>query len=255
FLRKAGIRYVEVPALPFSLSLKHGLTTFVPEALSSDDIRDLRNRLRGMELYPITVTAMCQVLDAAELEALRRRIDFAHDLECKYVITDSCDEAGLRQSRSKVIDSLRSLAEYAAERGVCLALETHAGPTRNGRVAKEFLDEIAHPNLGYNYDTGNIVYYNENIDPAKDIREIAKRVVHVHLKDTQGGQEEWKFCGLGEGRVNFAEILRVLQAANFTGPYSLEIEGMAGEDLNREGYLQRVRRSLAYLKSIGLAVP
>jgi L-ribulose-5-phosphate 3-epimerase len=252
YLQKAGIQYVEVPALPLSMCLKHGLTTFVPEAMEQEDVRALRHRLLDMDLRPLTVAAMCQVLETKQLEALRHRIDFAHDLGCKYVITDSCDETGLSQSRSKVINALRWLADYASDRGVRLVLETHAGPTKNGKVARQFLDEVAHPNLGYNYDTGNILYYNQDVDPAKDIHEIASRVVHVHLKDTQGGKEEWKFCALGDGRVNFPEILRVLKGANFEGPYSLEIEGMQGEDLNREGHLQRIRKSLDYLKSIGL---
>ena len=118
---------------------------------------------------------------------------FARDLGCSYVITDSCDEGDLEQHRAKVIASLRSVATYASDRGIRLALETHAGPTKNGRAARRFLEEVAHPNVGYNYDTGNIVYYNDGVDPAEDVREIAERVVHVHLKDTQGGKGEWKF--------------------------------------------------------------
>jgi L-ribulose-5-phosphate 3-epimerase len=76
-------------------------------------------------------------------------------------------------------------------------LETHAGPTRTGRLARKFLEEVGHSNVGFNYDTGNIVYYNDDVDPAEDIAEVADRVVHVHLKDTQGGRDEWKFCALG----------------------------------------------------------
>jgi inosose dehydratase len=114
------------------------------------------------------------------------------------------------------------------------------------------LEEVGHPNVGFNYDTGNVIYYNDDVDPAEDIAEIADRVVHVHLKDTQGGKEEWKFCALGEGKVKFPKIIETLRAVAFKGPYSLEIEGMAGEDLNRDGCLQRVRKSLEYLKSIGL---
>ena len=253
YLSRAGIRYVEVPALAPSMGPKHGLTTFAPEAMDDSDIRAFRDRLHGLKLQPITVAAMCHLDDPREIDALRRRIDFAQALGCRYVITDSTEESESGETRRKVIAALRELASYASDRGVRLALETHAGPTRTGRLARQFLDEVAHPNVGFNYDTGNILYYNDGVDPAVDVSEIADRVVHVHLKDTQGGREEWRFCALGEGRVNFPKILDTRRAAGFQGLYSLEIEGVAGEDLNRDGYLQRVRKSLEYLQSIGLA--
>jgi sugar phosphate isomerase/epimerase len=72
------------------------------------------------------------------------------------------------------------------------------------------------------------------------------------LKDTRGGKGEWQFCALGEGRVNFPAVLKVLRTAGYRGPFSLEIEGMAGEDLNCEGYLHRLRQSLNYLQQTGL---
>ena len=252
YLSRAGIRNVEVPALAPSMGPRHGLTTFAPEAMDAADLKGFRDRLDGLGLRPITVTAMCHLDDSREVEALRRRIDFAQALECSYVITDSTEQEGPGEGWSKVIATLRELADYASDRGVQLALETHAGPTRTGRLARQFLDEVGHPNVGFNYDTGNILYYNDSVDPAEDIRDIADRVVHMHLKDTQGGKEEWKFCALGAGRVKFPKILETLRTAGFDGPYSLEIEGMAGEDLNRNGYLQRVQGSLKYLESIGL---
>ena len=252
-LSQAGVRYVEVPALAPSMGPKHGLTTFAPEAMDASVVRAFRDRLNGLGLTPITVTAMCHLDDAQEIESLRRRIDFAEAIGCRYVITDSTEQSDT-EDWSGVIKSLRELADYASDRGVCLALETHAGPTRTGKLARKFLEEVAHPNVGFNYDTGNIVYYNDDTDPAEDISEVVDRVVHVHLKDTQGGKGEWMFCALGEGRVNFQTILRKLRAAGFMGPYSLEIEGMAGEDLNREGYLRRLRKSLEHLQSIGLTL-
>ena len=80
-------------------------------------------------------------------------------------------------------------------------------------------------------------------------------MIHVHLKDTTGGKGEWEFCALGEGRVNFPKIIEVLQSVGFRGPYSLEIEGKQGEDLNQEGQLRRIQKSLDYLRQIGLVPP
>jgi sugar phosphate isomerase/epimerase len=252
YFARAGLRFVEVPALPASLAFRHDLATFVPEFLSPDDVKTLRERLAGLGLTPITVAAFCDLLEPGQASALARRIDFARQLGASYVLTDATTRSDLDGVRRKLINTLRHLADYAEDCGVRIALEIHDGPTRNGKLAAEFLDLVDHPNVGINYDTGNVYYYNDGIDPADDINHIAGRVVHVHLKDTTGGKGEWQFCALGEGRVKFPPIMSTLQSVGFTGPYSLEVEGIQGEDLTREGYMRRLQQSLHYLKQIGL---
>jgi len=252
YLQRAGVRYVEVPALPMSLAAKYDLTTFAPESMDQDDVDLFKQRLQSMGLTPITVAAFCDLRNASQAEALRRRIDFARQLGARYVIGEASGETP--EERRKVINGLRWMGDYAADQGIQIALETHEGPAQNGKRAREFLSELDHPNIGLNYDTGNIYYYNEDIDPAEDIREIADRVLHVHLKDTLGGKGEWRFCALGEGRVDFSKIVQTLESAGFDGPYSLEIEGLEGEDLRREEHLARVKKSLDYLKQIGLSL-
>jgi inosose dehydratase len=252
-LARAGIRYVEIPALPTSTANRYDLTTLVPETMDEAAVRELKERLTSMGLTPLTVAAFCELLDPRQAELLRRRIDFARQLGAGYLITDATSENDLPPDRlRKVINALRYFGDYAADCGVRIALETHEGPTRNGRLARDFLEAVDHPNVGLNYDTGNIYYYNEGIDPADDIRHVAERVIHVHLKDTSGGKGEWRFCALGDGRVRFPEVIQVLQAAGFRGPYSLEVEGEQGEDLNCEAHLRRVEKSLSYLGQIGL---
>ncbi len=256
YLQRTGIRYVEVPAVAPGLAIPFGLTTFAPEMMDQSDVQALRERLAGKGLTPVTVAAFCDLLRPGEVEALRRRIDFAQQLGAGYIISDATSRPEVDQAdMRKLINAMRHLADYAADRGVRIALEIHEGPTRNGAVALKFLEAVDHPNVGVNYDTGNIYYYNDSLDPAEDIKQIAQHVTHVHLKDTTGGKGEWKFCALGEGRVNFPAIISVLQSVGFRGPYSLEIEGSEGEDLNREGHLQRVQKSLDYLRQIGLMPP
>jgi L-ribulose-5-phosphate 3-epimerase len=250
---QAGLRYVEIPALPPGMAMRHDLATFVPEAFSEDDLRTLNQRFADLKLTPITVAAFCDLLESRQTEALRRRIDFAHEMGARYVITDATTGSiASKVVEGQLLDRLRVAADYAAARGIRIALEIHEGPTRNGRMAAEFLDAVDHPNIGVNYDTGNVYYYNEGVDPVEDVRHIADRVVHVHLKDTNGGKGEWQFCGLGKGKVRFPPIIETLQSAGFQGPYSLEIEGIEGEDLNQRGYRDRFTESLSYLEQIGL---
>jgi inosose dehydratase len=252
YFPRAGIRYVEVVAFAPALGIKAGLTTFAPESMDARDVHLFRERLEGLQLTPLTVDAFCDPLDPAQMQALLRRIDFAQQLGARFLLGDVSPDAQTRERRRTLVNALRWLGDYASERGVRIALETHDGLTRNGKLARGLLDEVDHAAVGFNYDTGNICYYNEGIDPAEDIREVAERVIHVHLKDTQGGKNQWQFCALGDGRVNFPQVIAALDAVGYEGPYSLEIEGMEGEDLTREQHLQRIVRSVEYLRRIGL---
>jgi len=255
YLPRAGIRHVEIPALPPSMGIKYGLTTFAPELMDEADVKSLKDRLAELGLTPLTIATLCDLLDARQIEMLRRRIDFGEQLGAQYVIADAIDRPGPDEQHRKALNAIHDVADYAADHEIRIAVEIHDGPTRNGLSSRKFLEEVDHSNVGINYDTGNIYYYNDHIDPAEDIRHILDRVVHVHLKDTTGGKGQWQFCALGEGRVNFPKIIEALQSVGFRGPYSLEIEGQQGEDLNREGHLARVMKSVNYLRQIGLMPP
>jgi L-ribulose-5-phosphate 3-epimerase len=246
-LPQVGISHVEVPAAPT------GIGAFVPEIMDEGDLQRLKERLAGAGVTPISVGAYCDLLQPRLVDALKRRIVFAQQIGAPTVISDATRRLEVSADEwRKLVNVLRYLGDYAADHGVRIALETHGGLTRNGALARRLLEAVDHPAVGVNYDTGNIYYYNDDLDPAADIREVAERVFQVHLKDTLGGKGEWEFCVLGEGRVNFPAIIAVLAAAGFRGPYSLELEGRRGEDLNRAQHLERISRSLAYLRSIGL---
>jgi len=242
-----GIHHVEVPAAP------SGVGAFVPELMDAADVEKLKERLARLGVAPVSVGAYCDLLTPRLVDALRRRIDFAQQLGATNVVSDATRQLEVDADQwRKLVNTLRYLGDYAADHGVRVALETHGGLTRNGGLALKLLRAVDHPAIGLNYDTGNIYYYNDDLDPAEDVKQVADRVFQVHLKDTVGGKGEWEFCALGEGRVNFPAIAGVLRSAGFNGPYSLELEGKRGEDFNRAQHLERITASLAYLRKIGL---
>ena len=53
--------------------------------------------------------------------------------------------------------------------------------------------------------------------------------------------------------MNFPGVVEALKKVGFNGPYSLELEGKHGEDLNRAGHRQVIKKSMDYLRGIGLA--
>lgn len=249
-LAALGIHHVEVPAAP------GGGGGFAPELMDADDLARFKARLQQIGVSPVCVGAYCDLTQARQIEMIKRRIDFARALGATNVVSDATRqlEVDAEQWR-KLVNTLRHLGDYAADQGVRIALETHGGLTRNGTLTRRLLDAVNHPAVGVNYDTGNIYYYNDDLDPAEDVNLVADRVFQVHLKDTVGGKGEWLFCALGQGRVNFPGIVDVLRKVGFRGPYSLELEGKRGEDLNRAGQSEVIRGSMEYLRRIGLAQP
>ena len=252
-LRSVGIRYVEVPALPARQSIEWRQTGFSPEMLGPGGTQRLRERLAEMDLTPITVGAYTIVLEKDDVQPLLRRIEFAHQLGASFVIIDAAGNEPKGPAEWRQLANLgRFLGDYAEAHGVRLAFEIHEGLARSGAVARRLLDAIDHAAVGVNYDTGNAIFYNDDVDPVADVQAIADRVIHVHLKDTSGRRGEWAFGALGTGRVDLPGIVRLLKDRGFSGPYSLEIEGFAGEDLTREARVQRVRQSLDYLTELGI---
>jgi L-ribulose-5-phosphate 3-epimerase len=252
-LRAARLHYVEVPAYPARQTVEWRQTTFSPETLGPSGTQRLRERLQEMDLVPITVGAYASVLEPDDFQPLLRRIEFAHQLGASFVIIDAVGSEPQGDSEWRRIGNLgRFLGDYAQAHGIQLAFEIHEGLTRSGAVARHLLDAIDHPAVGVNYDTGNAIFYNDAVDPVTDLETIVDRVIHVHLKDTSGGRGDWAFGPLGSGHVDLPQVVRILRTRGFRGPFSLEVEGYAGEDLTRESRVERVRESLRYLACLGI---
>ena len=94
-------------------------------------------------------------------------------------------------------------------------------------------------NFGLNFDPSHLLW--QGIRPELFLSDFRDRVYHVHMKDaavTLDGRSGllcshidfgdmrrgWNFRSLGHGGVNFEEIIRVLNAAGYNGPLSVEWE-------------------------------
>lgn len=127
------------------------------------------------------------------------------------------------------------------KQGVKFALEVHATEIAYDLYTAERLLKTFNrrSTLGFNFDPSHLVW--QGVQPHLFIREFADRVYHVHMKDagvTLDGKagilgshlpfgdlrRGWNFRSLGHGSVNFEEIIRALNNANYTGPLSVEWE-------------------------------
>jgi len=228
---RAGVVHAEVPPAPggdyramAELAARHGVTIATIATHVSLD-----SEATCAELLPV--------------------IDGAHRIGVPRIFVSV--QAGPDVPWSAVVGRLRQLAEYAHQRQVILCMETHPRLGTNGDVARKTLTAVGHPGLRFNFDTGNIYYYNEGTDTVTELKKVAEFVASVHLKDTDGGFKSPIFPPIGQGVVDFQGVFRVLAEVGFTGPYTLEIEGDNVTALDAAGRQEFLRACVAYLHQVG----
>lgn len=150
-----------------------------------------------------------------------------------------------------VYGRLREAGREAARHGVTIVLETHPDLVTNSTVALATMQGVSHPNVRVNFDTANIYFYNRGVDALEELRRIVEFVGALHLKDTDGGYRSWHFPALGRGIVRFAELFKLLDAAGFAGPSTIEIEGIEGETKTQRLVCDRVAESVGFLRGLG----
>lgn len=182
-----------------------------------------------------------------------RRIRFAAKwFQVPICVTGAGQPADADQRRA-VVAALKRLGDVAAESNLTLALETHKGPTQNAEAMLALMDEVRHPHVLLNFDTGNIAYYNAGVDPCDELEKVKDLVRNVHVKDNRGRFEDWYFPAVGDGgAVDFARVREILDGVGYQGAYTIEIEGIGGEpEPGLEERQRRIARSVAHLRSQG----
>ena len=160
-----------------------------------------------------------------------------------------------KKTKEEGIAVLKALAGKAAAAKVVLSIETHVPYGHNGDEAKQTMEAVNSPGIGYNYDTANIYYYNpKGINGVEELKKALAYVTSVHLKESAKGEpKSFDFPILGQGIVDFPQIFKLLGGRGFRGPYTLELEGALVDGLPLPKQLEKVKACLDYLKRIGAA--
>jgi sugar phosphate isomerase/epimerase len=154
--------------------------------------------------------------------------------------------------KEDVYGRLRRAGDEAKKHDVTLTFETHPELGTNGDVQLETMAAVNHPSVRVNFDTGNISYYNKGGDAVVELKKVVKLVGTMELKDHNLEPESWTFPVLGRGKVNFPIILEMLRKQQFTGPITIEFEGVKGVELDEAQTKQSIVDSVAYLKSLAV---
>jgi len=166
---------------------------------------------------------------ATNWQNIQKTVPIAQSLGLKLV---SFHAGFLPEERSdpaygKLVDRLTQIAGAFAAEGFDLAFETGQ---EDAATLKGFLDRLALPNLGVNFDPANMILYAKG-DPVESVKILMGYLKQVHVKDAvktatpgEWGQE----VIVGTGEVAWEAFFAALEAGGFTG--CLAIEREAGDD-------------------------
>jgi sugar phosphate isomerase/epimerase len=173
-----------------------------------------------------TVGLVPKQLRAARIAELKSIADFARTLGVNvvgvhlgFVPHDSCDS-----DYQQMLDVTRDVCDHCKRNSQALHLETGQEPVD---VLSRFLDDVRRDNLFVNFDPANMILYGAG-EPIPALEQIGSWVRSVHCKDATWSDRPGETWGrevpLGEGDVDFAAFLKVLERIGYDGPLTIERE-------------------------------
>ena len=162
----------------------------------------------------------------------------------------------------QVAEGVDRAMDIASAHGLTSVIHPHYGTFVDTFVATQ---ELLHrSNVGLCLDTGHIALVGD--DPMKLIAKFPERVRHVHVKDVDADLAKQVRKGavsyheavkrglyppLGEGRVQFREIMAALDEAGYDGWYVLEQDVvLSAEPDGERGPLLNVRHSIDFIVNL-----
>ncbi len=183
---------------------------------------------------------------------------------CRVLSGQRRPEVSREQGVRWVVECIRQLLDYAAEKNVVLAMEnhykdnywTHPEFAQQRDVFLEIVNQIDSPWFGVQYDPSNAILAGD--DPIELLEQVKRRVVTMHASDrfvkpghtldelrrTEHGVGYAAILShgvVGEGLNDYPRIVRILREAGYAGWISIE-DGING--------LQEIRASAQFLRSL-----
>jgi len=236
----AGFKYVELTAVP-------GWTEHVDV---DADKGELRKKLQSYGLEPVSISGHSDLTTKEGLEHGIKVVRWAGEYGIPIVNTAVGGHQSADESEAGFLANIGKLSDEAEKAGVVIGLEIHGDIMASGVITLPLLEKVGRDNVKINYDTANVEHYSGE-RAIDDLPQVADQIVHVHLKETTGGKNNWNFPAIGNGVVDFGEVHRILADAGYTGPYSVELEFSGEPWPPLEEVHAAMKQSYEQLKSLG----
>lgn len=140
------------------------------------------------------------------------------------------DTVSYKTVYGNALDSIRKMIPHAEKTGVKIGLENVWNNFILSPIeAKDFLDKINHPLVGWYFDLGNILRYGW---PDHWLEVLGDKVFKLHVKEyskkimNEEGLGKGFNVALTQGDVNWPQVMKTIKDINYKGQYmTLEVNG------------------------------
>jgi len=124
---------------------------------------------------------------------------------------------------AKLMDRIRQIGELFGEHGISLGFETGQ---ETAETLNSFLDQLAMPNIGVNFDPANMILYDKG-DPIEALKVLAPYLKQCHIKDANRTKEAGTWgeeVTAGTGQVDWDAFFKTLATLGYQGDFAIERE-------------------------------
>lgn len=145
------------------------------------------------------------------------------------------DQEDLSVTLARCAKNCELACQYAAQKGVMLALENHGGVTARAEGLLEIVKQVDSTAFGVNFDSGN---FRESADPYAELAQIAPYAINAQIKTeiAPAGQKQ---------EADLEKLVSILRNANYSGWVALEYEASEEPLEAIPGYLKQLSELMA----------
>ena len=181
---------------------------------------------------PTTLGLLPEQYRATRVADLKAGADFAKKLGVTQIATHAgfIPEDPNDPQFYPMMDAIREVAQHCKDLGLKFLFET--GQETSIALLRA-IETVGTGNLGLNLDTANPILYGK-ANPVDMMEILGDYVCDLHIKDGMWPTDGWhlgKETPVGQGKVDFAKIIRMLKDRGYDGALTIEREISGDEQI------------------------
>ncbi len=153
-------------------------------------------------------------------------------------------------NKANIVTTLNEVGKAISDLGLTAALHQHTGTcveTRDETYA--VMEAVDTRVMRFGPDIGQL--QKGGADPVKVVKDFLSIVEHVHLKDFNGGDAFLGYCPLGQGKVDLAACLAMMNGKKMAGMVMVELDSSPNQPIAPK---ETATIAKAYLQKQGVAL-
>ena len=151
------------------------------------------------------------------------------------------------EHKDNIVSALNDYAKAANDAGLGTGLHQHTGTAIDSEdEVYTVMQAVDTRHCKFAPDVGQL--QKGGADAAKVVKDFLSILVHMHLKDFVGGEYFAGYCPLGQGKVDIAGILNMVEGAGHPANIMVELDRAESTPISA---LETAQTSKAYLVKLG----